>query len=203
MGREGARLHRRRRERRGPLADREVPLGARARRVPGRARLDGALRRRRARPRSRACSAACALHLGRELDLIDDGAQTSSTGCSTSRSSSGRGHGQLDVPAPSVHGADARAGGRGTSRTRPGVQGQHYDLIWNGWELGSGSIRIHDVELQQKVFRTMGLSDEEAAVEVRLPARGARDGRAAARRLRDGDRAVRRAAWRASPTSAR
>ena len=42
------------------------------------------------------------------------------------------------------------------------VRGQHYDLIWNGWELGSGSIRIHDVELQKKVFRTMGLSDEEA-----------------------------------------
>jgi aspartyl-tRNA synthetase len=43
-----------------------------------------------------------------------------------------------------------------------GVQGQHYDLIWNGWELGSGSIRIHDVALQEQVFRTMGLSDEEA-----------------------------------------
>jgi aspartyl-tRNA synthetase len=35
-------------------------------------------------------------------------------------------------------------------------------LIWNGWELGSGSIRIHDVEVQQRVFRTMGLSDEDA-----------------------------------------
>jgi aspartyl-tRNA synthetase len=43
-----------------------------------------------------------------------------------------------------------------------GVRGQHYDLIWNGWELGSGSIRIHDVGLQERVFRTMGLSDEEA-----------------------------------------
>jgi aspartyl-tRNA synthetase len=43
-----------------------------------------------------------------------------------------------------------------------GVRGQHYDLIWNGWELGSGSIRIHDVELQQRVFRTMGLGEEEA-----------------------------------------
>ncbi|HEY2326732.1 MAG TPA: aspartate--tRNA ligase [Gaiellaceae bacterium] len=42
-----------------------------------------------------------------------------------------------------------------------GVHGQHYDLVWNGWELGSGSIRIHDVELQQRVFRTMGLSDDE------------------------------------------
>ena len=43
-----------------------------------------------------------------------------------------------------------------------GVQGQHYDLIWNGWELGSGSIRIHDVGVQQRVFRTMGLGEEEA-----------------------------------------
>jgi aspartyl-tRNA synthetase len=42
------------------------------------------------------------------------------------------------------------------------VRGQHYDLIWNGWELGSGSIRIHEVELQRRVFRTMGLSEEEA-----------------------------------------
>ena len=70
--------------------------------------------------------------------------------------------GPLDVPAPSVHGADARAGGVGRARSRRGIQGQHYDLIWNGWELGSGSIRIHDVEMQRKVFRTMGLSDEEA-----------------------------------------
>jgi aspartyl-tRNA synthetase len=39
---------------------------------------------------------------------------------------------------------------------------QHYDLIWNGWELGSGSIRIHDSALQSAVFRTMGMSEEEA-----------------------------------------
>jgi aspartyl-tRNA synthetase len=38
---------------------------------------------------------------------------------------------------------------------------QHYDLIWNGWELGSGSIRIHDAEMQQAVFRVMGMGDEE------------------------------------------
>ncbi|HLY94056.1 MAG TPA: aspartate--tRNA ligase [Gaiellaceae bacterium] len=42
-----------------------------------------------------------------------------------------------------------------------GVLGQHYDLIWNGWELGSGSIRIHDVALQQAVFRVMGMGEEE------------------------------------------
>ncbi len=39
---------------------------------------------------------------------------------------------------------------------------QHYDLIWNGWELGSGSIRIHDPEVQRGVFRTMGIDEEEA-----------------------------------------
>jgi aspartyl-tRNA synthetase len=38
---------------------------------------------------------------------------------------------------------------------------QAYDLVWNGWELGSGSIRIHDRELQQAIFRVMGFSEEE------------------------------------------
>jgi aspartyl-tRNA synthetase len=38
---------------------------------------------------------------------------------------------------------------------------QHYDLIWNGWELGSGSIRIHRAELQEAVFRTMGIDAPE------------------------------------------
>jgi aspartyl-tRNA synthetase len=39
---------------------------------------------------------------------------------------------------------------------------QHYDLIWNGWELGSGSIRIHREDVQERVFRAMGMTDEEA-----------------------------------------
>jgi len=42
-----------------------------------------------------------------------------------------------------------------------GVLGQHYDLIWNGWELGSGSIRIHEADVQQAVFRVMGLDEHE------------------------------------------
>jgi aspartyl-tRNA synthetase len=32
----------------------------------------------------------------------------------------------------------------------------------NGWELGSGSIRIHDPELQKRVFRALGITDEHA-----------------------------------------
>ncbi|MFL6029220.1 MAG: aspartate--tRNA ligase [Gaiellaceae bacterium] len=47
--------------------------------------------------------------------------------------------------------------------TDPGAAlSQHYDLIWNGWELGSGSIRIHRQEVQEQVFRAMGMTDEEA-----------------------------------------
>ena len=42
------------------------------------------------------------------------------------------------------------------------VRSQAYDLVLNGWELGSGSIRIHQHELQSRIFRLLGISDEEA-----------------------------------------
>ncbi|HET7478961.1 MAG TPA: aspartate--tRNA ligase [Rubrobacteraceae bacterium] len=42
------------------------------------------------------------------------------------------------------------------------VHGQLYDLVANGTELASGSIRIHLPELQQKVFSTIGIGPEEA-----------------------------------------
>ena len=42
------------------------------------------------------------------------------------------------------------------------VRAQAYDLVLNGWELGSGSIRIHEPELQRRVFNQLGISDEEA-----------------------------------------
>ena len=42
------------------------------------------------------------------------------------------------------------------------VRSQAYDLVLNGWELGSGSIRIHQSELQARIFRMLGISDEEA-----------------------------------------
>ncbi len=42
------------------------------------------------------------------------------------------------------------------------VRALAYDLVLNGWELGSGSIRIHEPELQRRVFRQLGISDEDA-----------------------------------------
>jgi aspartyl-tRNA synthetase len=54
-------------------------------------------------------------------------------------------------------------GHEGLIESDPGAAlSQHYDLIWNGWELGSGSIRIHRQEIQERVFRAMGMTDEEA-----------------------------------------
>ncbi|MBM7073127.1 aspartate--tRNA ligase [Shewanella sp. 202IG2-18] len=37
-----------------------------------------------------------------------------------------------------------------------------YDMVLNGCELGGGSVRIHDAEMQAAVFRILGISDEEA-----------------------------------------
>ena len=41
------------------------------------------------------------------------------------------------------------------------VYGQHYDVVCNGCELGSGSIRIHNRQLQEKIFNLLGYSKEE------------------------------------------
>jgi aspartyl-tRNA synthetase len=42
------------------------------------------------------------------------------------------------------------------------VRGRTYDLVLNGVELGSGSIRIHDPEVQKRIFAVLGISSEEA-----------------------------------------
>ncbi len=42
------------------------------------------------------------------------------------------------------------------------VRARYYDLAMNGLELGSGSIRIHRQDVQQEIFRALGMSEEEA-----------------------------------------
>ena len=36
-----------------------------------------------------------------------------------------------------------------------------YDIVYNGNELGGGSVRIHDGEIQKRVFKALGLNEEE------------------------------------------
>jgi len=42
------------------------------------------------------------------------------------------------------------------------VRSQAYDLVLNGWELGSGSVRIHQREVQEQVFAILGIGAAEA-----------------------------------------
>ena len=42
------------------------------------------------------------------------------------------------------------------------IKARAYDIVLNGVELGGGSIRIHNREMQAKVFKTIGISDEQA-----------------------------------------
>ena len=49
-----------------------------------------------------------------------------------------------------------------TLESNPGeVKGDLYDLVLNGYELASGSIRIHDPELQKRIFKIVGFDEEE------------------------------------------
>ena len=51
----------------------------------------------------------------------------------------------------------------GPSFDDPGaLLSRNYDMVVDGWELGGGSIRNHDVEVQRQVFRAIGMDDEEA-----------------------------------------
>lgn len=45
------------------------------------------------------------------------------------------------------------------------IRAQSYDIVINGFEVGSGSIRIHDAELQREIFKLMRLTEEEVKLK--------------------------------------
>lgn len=45
------------------------------------------------------------------------------------------------------------------------MRAQHYDMVLNGYELGSGSIRIHKPELQRRIFEMLGMTEEQVEAQ--------------------------------------
>lgn len=67
-------------------------------------------------------------------------------------------HHPFTMPHPDDLDYMVRGGGESLLR----VRSQAYDLVINGWELGSGSVRIHDADIQKRVFSTLGIEPDEA-----------------------------------------
>ncbi|MCX5679144.1 MAG: aspartate--tRNA ligase [Candidatus Omnitrophica bacterium] len=63
-------------------------------------------------------------------------------------------------PFTSVHPEDVKLLEKGESMDR--IRSRSYDLVINGTEIGSGSIRIHDRKMQELIFKTIGISETEA-----------------------------------------
>jgi aspartyl-tRNA synthetase len=63
-------------------------------------------------------------------------------------------------PFTSPHEEDIKSGALWNDKGA--VRALAYDVVLNGMELGSGSIRIHRKDVQSEIFRTLGMSDEEA-----------------------------------------
>jgi aspartyl-tRNA synthetase len=63
-------------------------------------------------------------------------------------------------PFTSPHEEDIKSGALWSDKGA--VRALAYDVVLNGTELGSGSIRIHRKDVQSEIFRTLGMSDEEA-----------------------------------------
>ena len=73
-------------------------------------------------------------------------------------------HHPFTAPAPEWEEGFERSPGEATARA--------YDVVLNGVELGSGSIRIHNEELQRRVFRFLGIADDAAEAKFGFLLRG-------------------------------
>jgi aspartyl-tRNA synthetase len=104
---------------------------------------------------------ALRLHLGRELGLIDESRDEFLWVTDFPLLEWNEEEGRWQSEHHPFTGV--RPGDEDLLETDPGkVVSQSYDLVWNGWELGSGSIRIHRQDVQERVFRVLGISEEEA-----------------------------------------
>jgi aspartyl-tRNA synthetase len=65
-------------------------------------------------------------------------------------------------PFTTPHPDDVHLLEHGTGAELLAVRSLAYDLVLNGWELGSGSVRIHSSELQQRIFSLLGIDEERA-----------------------------------------
>ena len=101
------------------------------------------------------------LDLARDLGLIDDERLHLPLGHRLPDVRVGRGRAALGRRPSSVHATDAPSS-RTPSTTSPGeALAYAYDLIVNGNELGGGSFRIHEPELQERVFDLLAMSPDE------------------------------------------
>ena len=64
--------------------------------------------------------------------------------------------------ASSVHLAARQRHGTSLNRDPASVRALAYDVVLNGTELGSGSIRIHRQDIQSKIFHALGMTEDEA-----------------------------------------
>jgi aspartyl-tRNA synthetase len=72
-------------------------------------------------------------------------------------------HHPFTMPHPDDLDVLAAASAPGAHRTALlDVRSLAYDLVLNGWELGSGSVRIHRSDIQQEIFTLLGIDDEAA-----------------------------------------